>query len=284
MLFFKRSSPSPTDSVDYGPAIERIQIKLTQARQSGKSCYGSDIHNFQLEKPLSEKEVRSFESRYKIVLPGDFRQFLQKAGASGAGPYNGLLPLKDWDQGTQAGKDCLPSDFLARPCPLAPGAKVVMPASKVHGVEPLDQFIQGAIALVSQGCANFALLIVSGPAKGRVVYFSFDERDKVYFPENPNFLSWYERWLDELLAGYNADWFGYGADGAEEALAGRLLQEGISTEQKLEAIWTLRRIPRLSASTLEAISTASQGSDRDVRVSAENLLLDLSRPEGSDDA
>jgi hypothetical protein len=82
----------------------------------------------------------------------------------------------------------LPANSLARPYPLVPGLKPQLSAKTAVGTDPRDELLQGSIALVSQGCDDWTILIISVP-------------ETVYFLENPNFLSWYERWLDELLAG-----------------------------------------------------------------------------------
>src|SRR5262245_26546599 len=46
-----------------------------------------------LRPPLSESEVQAFESRYRIRLPADYREFITTVGNGGAGPYRGLYPL-----------------------------------------------------------------------------------------------------------------------------------------------------------------------------------------------
>src|SRR5207248_8328325 len=66
---------------------------------------------------------------------------------------------------------------------------------------------QGTITLGHQGSTFYTLLIVAGESRGRVVYVDTSGQPP-YFVKNTDFLSWYERWLDETLAGRNMFWFG----------------------------------------------------------------------------
>jgi hypothetical protein len=53
------------------------------------------------------------------------------------------------------------------------------------------------------------LLVVSGLYRGRVVYVDA-EHAPPYFTADVDFLDWYDRWPDELLAGAASMWFGRG--------------------------------------------------------------------------
>jgi hypothetical protein len=271
--------------MDFHPQIERILNKLSRVREENKPSFGSVKHQFRLAEPVSEETIRLFENQHGIRLPEDYRQFLMLAGGSGAGPYYGILPLDKWDAAS-AGRNSLPTDYLVRPCPLVPGAKPMLPpgAGNEFGIEPRDQFLQGSIALVEQGCAYYAMLIVSGPARGRVAYISIDDPEMAYFPENPSFLSWYERWLDELLADYDISWFGFGALGTEEQLALRLKDQAVSAEDKSEAIRTLIRIKKLTPATMEILSAYSRETSEAPAPRATAANLWISRASSDDGA
>ena len=243
--------------MDFQAQVERILDKLKQVREAGKSSFGSEKHGFRLAKCMSVESIRLFENQHGVQLPEDYRQFLLLAGGSGAGPYYGILPLFKWDYAT-AGRSSLPADYLARTCPLLPGAKPKLSADNEFRIDQSDECLQGSIALVEQGCCYFAILIISGPARGRVAYISEDVTEIAYFPENPTFVSWYERWLDELLAGYDTTWFGVGAVGTEEELASRLQDKAISAESKTEALRTLMRINPINPATMELVSAFSK--------------------------
>jgi hypothetical protein len=130
----------------------------------------------------------------------------------GAGPYYGILPLEQW----ASGPDELDDEGLRRPCPLSEHLsrtaewEQMLPA----GVE---NPYQGTLTIGSQGCTYYVLLVISGPARGRVVYIDLDGQPP-YFLREPDFLSWYERWLDETIGGYDLHWFGYRMGGSEADL------------------------------------------------------------------
>lgn len=83
--------------------------------------------------------------------------------------------------------------------PLAEGE--VTAFEREHGVSLPDDYraYTGTLALSDEGCDYLSILVVSGPARGRVA----DNGDA---PAGPNFtcdadfLGWYERWLDAVLA------------------------------------------------------------------------------------
>jgi len=88
-------------------------------------------------------------------------------------------------------------------------------------------------------------MIVTGPFAGRVVYADMDGHPP-YIVREPDFLAWYERWLDELLGGYKVDSFGYGPGGCEEDFFRILNDPNASDEFKSEAAVAFCRLPRLS--------------------------------------
>jgi HEAT repeat protein len=63
---------------------------------------------------------------------------------------------------------------------------------------------------------------------------------------DPDFLSWYERWLDELLGGYETSWFGFGPGGGEDEFFQILDDSQSSDNVKAEAARAFSRLPRLS--------------------------------------
>ena len=255
--------------------IDRILEKLKRVRESGISSFGDDQHDFHLNPPLLESDIVAFESRHNILLPEDYREFLLRAGNGGAGPYCGILPLEQWhavalwvvfDEEAD-----IPDDFPSQPCPLHPG----MSREKSWEKDliksdlgfPWDSYYQGALALADQGCTFYSLLIVSGSARGRVVYVDLQGNNAPYFVENTNFLSWYERWLDELLAGFNIAWFGFGMPGMEPDLREVLLSNP-SGERREAAAQSMLRLSALSEASVIAIITALKDEDPKVRAAA----------------
>lgn len=250
--------------------IERILKKLAETRQRGLKCFGSESHGFRLAPPLDEASVLAFESRHRIRLPEDYRCFLLEAGRSGAGPYYGILPLGGWNDAVNIDAGKIPEDYLASPFLLFPDMPEDEDWHETLGISR-DQEFQGAIAVSHQGCSYYCLLVVSGPFRGRVVYVSLDG-GAPYFVRNPDFLSWYERWLDELLWGYEGSWFGFGLPGREDELVSILEKEGTSASRRREALATLLRIPSLSAATMTVARHLLHDPSADVRCKAVHLL------------
>jgi HEAT repeat protein len=247
-------------------AIHRILDKLATVRQRGLTCFGSDHHRFQLNPPIDEGAIRRFERKHATRLPEDYRTFLRLAGNGGAGPYYGLLPLKKWNE---AALEEQPG-YLARPSPLRPE----MPAG-VEWEQALncswEDLFQGTLALVHQGCSYYALLVVTGAYRGRVVYVNLDRCGSPYFVHHTDFLSWYERWLDELLEGYNDSWFGFGLPGREPDLV-QVLREGGNPDLRSAALTTLTRLASLRPETLEVLRALLGDASAGVRAQVCYLL------------
>lgn len=230
-------------------AIRRILDKLAEVRHRGLTCFVSDHHHFQLNPPIDEETIRRFEHVHGIRLPSDYRAFLVRAGNGGAGPYYGLLPLEKCNY---AGYKDRPG-FLASPSPLRPDMSDDQEREPALGGSRNDMF-QGTLTLVDRGCLYYAMLVVTGAYRGRVVYVNLDHPGSPYFVHHPDFLSWYERWLDELLWGYDDAWFGIGLPGREADLV-RALREGGHPDLRHEALVTLGRLVILQPDTLEVIQT-----------------------------
>ncbi|HWB75360.1 MAG TPA: HEAT repeat domain-containing protein [Nannocystaceae bacterium] len=228
--------------------VQRVLDLLAQVRDQGLTCFGADAHGFTLGPVASEARVRAFEDAHGIALPEDYRAFLRLAGERGAGPYYGLYDLEHCNDFTTWICDDVPKDVLARPCPLRPGRN-----ADVVGRD-LASYL-GTMTLGTQGCSYMMQLVVTGECRGRVVYVDADG-GAPYVVLEPDFLAWYERWLRELLAGYDVTWFGLGPSGDAQAFLGTLAR---STDDaaRIEAARALIRIPNpdaeLRASIVELV-------------------------------
>ncbi|MBN1427653.1 MAG: HEAT repeat domain-containing protein [Anaerolineae bacterium] len=233
--------------------VQRILQKLEQVRKRKLTCFGSQSHNFRLKSPISEYNLRAFETEHSIQLPDDYRTFLLHAGNGGAGPFYGLYPLDKWDDFADwVLEEERPDNFLALPCPLTPE------------LEPSDDWVdqftdcvspyQGTISLGTQGCTYATQLIVSGPYAGRVVYVEASDLPP-YIVYEADFLAWYERWLDELLQGYKTHWFGFGPGGGEEDFFRILDDPQAKDDFKAEAIYAFCHLPQLSNEASRRIPT-----------------------------
>jgi HEAT repeat protein len=241
--------------------IDRILSKLKQVRRLDLESFGKENHAYRLNPVLSEQAVRAFEQQHRVRLPEDYRDFVLQAGNGGAGPYYGILPLEKYASLFDA--------HLSSPSPLCPSPTSGWSPQEVASP---DDWLDGSIALVDQGCAYCAVLIVSGPSRGRVVYVNLDTTDKVYFVHHLDFLSWYERWLDELLAGYETSWFGLGLPGTDAELAALLVTAGKQAELMISALESLDRRPKLERPTVEALRSCLESPFSQVRARAVSIV------------
>lgn len=244
--------------------VDRILEKLARVRDRGLECFGSESHGFRLNEPTKESTLADFESRHGIELPADFRAFLKYAGNGGAGPYYGIYPLEKWNDFLEWVVDDPSPGLVALPCPLYPGLRREDDwEDKIEAESPY----QGTISIGSQGCTYAMQLVVSGQYAGRVVYVDADGQPP-YMVRNADFLQWYERWLDELLGGYDLHWFGFGLGGTEEDLL-RILDDSATSEtDRVEAVQAIGRLAKLSEPGRQRVKTLLSDFDEEVRAAA----------------
>jgi HEAT repeat protein len=223
--------------------VHRILSKLSEARTRKLACFGSEKHRFRLNPRLDEAALRRFETAHGIELPADYRAFLQHAGNGGAGPYYGIYPLGRWNDFASWVLDLVPDNVLSSPSPLQPGCNEGLETESDVGRLAA---CQGTLSIGTQGCTYATQLIVSGPQRGRVSYVDADHLRPPYVMRDHNFLAWYERWLDELLGGYETSWFGFGPAGGEAEFLAILDDDHADDELKGEAARAFSRLPRLS--------------------------------------
>ncbi|WP_438025812.1 HEAT repeat domain-containing protein [Sorangium sp. So ce233] len=249
--------------------LDGIVAKLTAVRAQGLSCFGSDAHRFALQPPAAEADVAAFEAARRVRLPEDYRAFLLHVGHGGAGPYYGLMTLAQWEDARYEALDDLDAECPLHPDTLPPGQdwlEALLPGED----DALDRALRGTLSLGTQGCSFYSQLVVTGPARGRVVYVDLDG-GRPYFPECTGFLDWYERWLDELLAGCKIHWFGIGMPGLEPELA-NALRRG---ERLVDALAAMRRLPRVGRDTLDLVIARLDHPDARVRQQALEVIGEL---------
>ncbi|WP_424705659.1 HEAT repeat domain-containing protein [Kitasatospora acidiphila] len=229
--------------------------------------FGEEGHGFYLGPPLSEYQVSAFEAQHRVRLPTGYRRFLTEVGHRGAGPHYGLLPLWDWDQAVLRRR--LP-DHLARPFPVLPDVPVDRDWWQRIG-KPKDPFT-GAMAITSQGCSYLTLLVVSGPARGRIVNVDLDPDQPLFFSPDTDFLAWYERWLDETADGLDTSGFNLCVPGSEPSLVEALAGAREPALRTLAAR-TLGRRPYLASETRAVLGKAAEGDpEPEIRVIAIRTL------------
>lgn len=165
--------------------IARIRRKLAQAPyQPGRShSFGEEKHRFLLGPALTTRQLAAFEQRLALDLPEPYRAFLRHVGGSGAGPFYGILP---------PGRCRL---FTMNPRQPGARGRGFTPAGDIH--RPANLFLH----IIEAGCTDMVLIAVTGPLAGRIVTGNGEGFWGPDVSPIPDFLAWYERWLDALTAG-----------------------------------------------------------------------------------
>ena len=192
--------------------------------------FGSSVHRYRLNTPVSPVELDQFEATHAIVLPEPYRTFVSEFSNGGAGPYYGLFPLgffdaaggplEKWNEGDGF------AGVLSEPFPHSkswnlPEARLMPPesfdsdADEDAWIRELDNevwrpdLVNGAFPICHQGCAIRNLLIVTGPERGNV-WVDDRPNDGGIYPDGSNlhtgtlFFDWYSDWLDNSIEALRA--------------------------------------------------------------------------------
>ncbi len=62
----------------------RKQLKKAGEKDPNFFRFGADSHKYQLEPPISEERIATFEARFNVSLPEGYRNFLLWVGDGGA--------------------------------------------------------------------------------------------------------------------------------------------------------------------------------------------------------
>ncbi|MEG4407798.1 SMI1/KNR4 family protein [Microcoleus sp. MON2_D5] len=206
--------------------IERIKAKIELAKTIPRQLSGSyteeervlnhyrffgvDRHQFQFNRPLSSDKIDVWEAKYKVSLPLEYRSFLEQIGNGGAGPYYGILPLEKWDHGISFSEKDTLLKCPSQPCLLLEQYK----NEESWGVEVVgedweEKYDQetwapecGTITVCEFGCGGFFNLVLNGLLRGKICYI--EGLNSPVFDPSPNFLAWYEGWLNFVLTGQSS--------------------------------------------------------------------------------
>ncbi len=249
--------------------LGRIAGKLAAARAMPvpPKAFGVEAHGFVLGAPLSEAVVAEFEERHEVTLPPAFRLFVTELGNGGAGPGYGLCRLVP--------SCCVyrRSVHLAQPSPYLPGPRYFGDWGRRYedpsGTD--GSFLRGTLEVAHHGCSLVTRLVVTGPARGRL--FNLDTEGPIgpYVVEDADFLAWYERWLDEAVAGYDVGWFGERLPLEEPELVAVLTGDP-SPERRARAGESLLQLPAIRDSSWTILAD-TMTTDTDATVRAELLAV-----------
>src|SRR6218665_1218555 len=160
--------------------------------------------SLKMRPPATPDDIEAFERSAGVALPSDYRAFLLTVGNGGMEPCR-LCPLEDWAVSYYADIAENPK-WMSEPC-------LVTPDSQAHGelwLEKMDVLdgeddewnpLFGSMAIGEIGCGLFFSLVLTGPFRGRVFSWGDHPLDPPRFCPEPDFGSWMESYLDDMLRG-----------------------------------------------------------------------------------
>ncbi|MFF3621533.1 HEAT repeat domain-containing protein [Streptomyces sp. NPDC002467] len=219
--------------------------------------------------PLSEQRVAAFEAVHGARLPSAYRTFLREVGNGGIGPDYGLLPLTRWNV-----RDIPDArQQLGQPFALDPTGGI--PQQWSLCADQVDPYA-GTHPVVHRGCLEMTLLVITGPARGRLLDANLgDLATPPTFLPQPDFLSWYEHWLDGLPEdGLAPDLRGQ-HQGSYEELVDQLTGSDSACERGTAAYTLGGRLPLASGARDALLAALAGDPDRGVRMEAAKTLAEL---------
>ena len=259
--------------------LTQIRRRLEDLRRSSWRKYrrwdGTMIDRFQRMTPLSGASLRTFEQTHGIELPPDYRAFLATIGAEAPGPYESLLPLEDWDDLSIDFERPLPVSYLSMPFTLVPGANIELIDEDDQGMMLQMEDYQGLLAIanrepndpwIEEFYGTRCALVVTGTARGRVVYIGDEERPPYFMPD-ASFLDWYLRWLDELSAGIDTWGFNHIPRDSETKLVDAFYQSTTPLDRR-DILYALARHKPLTERAEGVLQIGVEDPDPSVRTAA----------------
>jgi len=218
--------------------VKHILKLLEQAKRKDPDFdrFGAGSHQYKLSAPASEEMLQGFERQYHIQLPEEYRDFLRLIGNGGAGPYYGLYGVGAKKIPDFVDICCIDAEPVIYPkMSDEDWDRVADPEGRRKG-EKVHPYA-GILPIGSQGCTLMTGLVLKGPYRGQVVYYDEDFCGQPFFVREKGFLAWYERWLREVIAGYEEEEAGFGlnVDGDPRQLM-ELYEQTKDTEEKIEII------------------------------------------------
>ncbi|MEJ8305444.1 HEAT repeat domain-containing protein [Saccharibacillus sacchari] len=253
--------------------LERIvwKLKMAMRRDDALKEFGANRHGYRMNAPLELEKIAKFEAESGIALPYEFSEFLQVVGNGGAGPYYGIAAL---DPHGIAGP-------LKQKCLLSPNMTQEEWGSRIAFLDDLsiepeersrlqNELYGGLLGIGSMGWTFEMMLVLNGPYRGRIVYV--DRSYQIpFFTYEANFLEWYERWLDEIIGGYDTGWFAMERAGDDVVLIDLYLTS-LEEKVKVSAIQGMHKLPKLKEETLSFLFEQCVDASPAVRMAALEIL------------
>lgn len=272
---------------------ERIKNKLIEVNKADKEfkVFGAANHKYIINPPVGEKIVSDFEIEYGIELPKCYKTFVTKVGNGGIGyedsapgPFYGIFPFGSnldelvYENVAQAfQKECIIYPYMT-------DSYWDDLTQKINGAEDIsddeynaqrEKVFGGILPIGSQGCTYIHGIILNGKYKGRVVNLDMDCQKPKFTFEN-NFLDWYERWLDEIIAGKlqneEATWFGYTIADTENNILEKYSNSN-NENYKIDCLSGLLAKEKLSSSTINFVENEYKTQEGDIKMKTLEVLI-----------
>lgn len=180
-------------------------LRLVRELDRDRAVFGAEAHRYAF-KVVEPGQVEGLEEELGVLLPDEYRAFLLGLGC-GAGPYYGLWSPEKVVSDVRGWQSQFEDEGLVCPSPAA----AFVPGT---GRFPCD----GVLAIGDQGCTFWSALVITGPARGRIVDVACAEGVDGYLGDahrppgtlhrwwlpplklNPGFLDWYRSWLEQCKA------------------------------------------------------------------------------------
>ncbi|EGO7856308.1 TPA: SMI1/KNR4 family protein [Escherichia coli] len=223
--------------------IARIKEKIPRIAALDPECklFGSEGWKYQWPKPASEAEIASWEKKHSVTLPREYRIFLRYIANGGPAHAYGLESL--------GGTDIYGDITKESPVPLYMTQQDVdvLNAGRTEDDEEYS-FFDGALTILTLGCTYDICLVVTGQYRGRLMLTDGDEDYPFDFIYDKNFLNWYERWLDDFIAGMSMKGFDRSLPGTQIQLREWFLTEKIP-DLRRSILFSLCRFPQIEPET-----------------------------------
>jgi len=272
---------------DINQQLQRIKEKLKKAGKcdSKYEIFGASEHHYKLNK-INKEELDRILADNDFKLPEDFYQFLVSLG-TGAGPYYGISKISKLLNGNDnmnPSKDCIlyPKMSIEEWNNLI--APILDDNISDEEYDKAHERIMGGLAYIgTQGCEYDMYIVLNGSHCGRVIYTdSFYENQPFFFVYETTFLDWYERWLDEIIAGYDISWFGTKMSGDETALI-NFYTTAKDDETRLAALNSMFKFKKCSSGTILFLKAcADVTEDKSCFTTMVSLICKTSPIEGAD--
>ena len=256
--------------------VNHILKLLGQAKTKDPDLarFGAYSHQYKLAAPAGEEAIQEFEEQQGIRLPEEYRDFLMLVGNGGAGPYYGLYGLKALKEDLSDSHGGVMEEPVIYPkMSEEEWDRMVDPEGRRKGEEVHPY--AGILPIGTQGCTLMTGLMLAGPYRGQVVYYDEDFCGPPFFAREKGFLEWYERWLREVIAGYNEEEVGFGLnmDGTPVQLM-ELYQQTDNPEEKTEIIESFYKFETLPGKQKTYFKQAcAEETDMEVRMKLIKMLV-----------